>query len=55
MCKGQGGSTPSVLCSNVDYLYIDAFKDHPAWHYYIDSTEWLAFFCLFPTVKMLHI
>jgi hypothetical protein len=44
-----------ALCSNVDYLYSDAFEDHPAWHDYIDSTEWLAVFRLFPTVKTLHI
>jgi hypothetical protein len=45
-----------TLCSGgVDYLYIKAGEDHPAWNSNIDSAEWPAFFRLFTTVVTLHI
>ena len=39
----------------MDYLHIVAGDDPQGWHDDINSTEWLAFFRLFPTVKTLHI
>ena len=44
-----------TLYSNVDYLHIVTSDEHPSGHDDINSTDWLAFFRLFPTVKMLHI
>ncbi|KAN0137444.1 hypothetical protein V8E53_004889 [Lactarius tabidus] len=45
-----------TMCSrSVDYLYIEAGEDHPAWHSNIDSAKWPAFFRLFTTVETLHI
>ncbi|KAH8982653.1 hypothetical protein EDB86DRAFT_2969936 [Lactarius hatsudake] len=44
-----------TMCSNLEYLAINASDDHPGWHEYIDNTEWLAFFRLLTTVETLYI
>ena len=44
-----------VMFSNVGYLHIRAGEDHQSWQDNIDSIEWLTFFHLFTTVKMLHV
>jgi hypothetical protein len=43
-----------TMCSDVDYLHI-VNHPGPGWHPDVNSTEWLAFFRLFPSVKTLHI
>jgi hypothetical protein len=41
-----------IISTSLPVMNVD---EHPGWHDDIDSTEWLTFFRLFPTVKMLHI
>ncbi|KAH9013486.1 hypothetical protein EDB85DRAFT_2219201 [Lactarius pseudohatsudake] len=44
-----------AMCSNLEYLAVNACDNHPGWHDYIDNTEWLAFFRLLTTVETLYI
>lgn len=44
-----------TICSDVEFLHIQVGDSHVGWDDNIDSTEWLEFFRLFPTVKTLHI
>ncbi|KAH9035133.1 hypothetical protein EDB83DRAFT_2318820 [Lactarius deliciosus] len=44
-----------AMCSNLEYLAVNASDCHPGWHDYVDNTEWLAFFRLLTTVETLYI
>ncbi|KAH8987521.1 hypothetical protein EDB86DRAFT_2949939, partial [Lactarius hatsudake] len=44
-----------AMCSNLEYLAINASDCHPGWHDCIDNTEWLAIFRLLTTVETLYI
>ena len=44
-----------TMCPEVEFLHILVSDDHPGWDDDIDSSSWLSFFRLFPTVTTLHI
>jgi hypothetical protein len=44
-----------AMFSDVGHLHIRVGQDHQGWQVDIDSIEWLTFFHLFPTVKILHV